>query len=319
MKIVVLDGYTLNQGERDWEELNELGEVTVHDRTEPDEVIRRAEGAEVVLTNKVVLDRSTIEHLPDLKYIGVLATGYNIIDLNAAREHGIVVTNIPAYSTDSVVQMAFAHILNITLRVGHYAHEVHNGVWSAQPDFSYRDTPLIELKGKRIGLVGFGHIGQAMAKVALAFGMKVVVCPHKMDTKLPREYEKAKLNDVFSTCDIVSLHCPLTPETKEMVNSFRLSLMKQGAILINTGRGGLIDEKSLERALLSGKLLGAGLDVLSSEPPSPGNPLLKLKNCFITPHIAWATHEARERLMAQVVENLKAWMNGTPINNVLED
>ena len=319
MKIVVLDGYTLNQGERDWEELNELGEVAVHDRTEPDEVIRRAEGAEVVLTNKVVLDRSTIEHLPDLKYIGVLATGYNIIDLNAARERGIVVTNIPAYSTDSVVQMAFAHILNITLRVGHYAHEVHNGVWSAQPDFSYRDTPLIELKGKRIGLVGFGHIGQAMAKVALAFGMKVVVCPHKMDTKLPREYEKAKLNDVFSTCDIVSLHCPLTPETKEMVNSFRLSLMKQGAILINTGRGGLIDEKALERALLSGKLLGAGLDVLSSEPPSPGNPLLKLKNCFITPHIAWATHEARERLMAQVVENLKAWMNGTPINNVLED
>jgi glycerate dehydrogenase len=319
MKIVVLDGYTLNQGERDWEELNELGEVAVHDRTEPDEVIRRAEGAEVVLTNKVVLDRSTIEHLPDLKYIGVLATGYNIIDLNAARERGIVVTNIPAYSTDSVVQMAFAHILNITLRVGHYAHEVHNGVWSAQPDFSYRDTPLIELKGKRIGLVGFGHIGQAMAKVALAFGMKVVVCPHKMDTKLPKEYEKAKLNDVFSTCDIVSLHCPLTPETKEMVNSFRLSLMKQGAILINTGRGGLIDEKALERALLSGKLLGAGLDVLSSEPPSPGNPLLKLKNCFITPHIAWATHEARERLMAQVVENLKAWMNGTPINNVLED
>lgn len=319
MKIVVLDGYTLNQGERDWEELNELGEVTVHDRTEPDEVIRRAEGAEVVLTNKVVLDRSTIEHLPDLKYIGVLATGYNIIDLSAARERGIVVTNVPAYSTDSVVQMAFAHILNITLRVGHYAHEVHNGVWSAQSDFSYRDTPLIELKGKRIGLVGFGHIGQAMAKVALAFGMKVVVCPHKMDTKLPREYEKAKLNDVFSTCDIVSLHCPLTPETKEMVNSFRLSLMKQGAILINTGRGGLIDEKALERALLSGKLLGAGLDVLSSEPPSSGNPLLKLKNCFITPHIAWATHEARERLMAQVVENLKAWMNGTPINNVLED
>ena len=318
MKIVVLDGYTLNQGERDWEELNELGEVTVHDRTEPDEVIRRAEGAEVVLTNKVVLDRSTIEHLPDLKYIGVLATGYNIIDLNAARERGIVVTNIPAYSTDSVVQMAFAHILNITLRVGHYAHEVHNGVWSAQPDFSYRDTPLIELKGKRIGLVGFGHIGQAMAKVALAFGMKVVVCPHKMDTKLPKEYEKVKLNDVFSTCDIVSLHCPLTSETKEMVNSFRLSLMKQGAILINTGRGGLIDEKALERALLSGKLLGAGLDVLSSEPPSPGNPLLKLKNCFITPHIAWATHEARERLMAQVVENLKAWMDGAPINNVLE-
>ena len=319
MKIVVLDGYTLNQGEREWEELSELGEVAVHDRTAQEDVVRRAAGAEVVLTNKVVLDRFTIESLPDLKYIGVLATGYNVIDLNAARERGIIVTNIPAYSTDSVVQMAFAHILNLTLRVGHYAHEVHNGVWSAQPDFSYRDTPLIELKGKRIGLVGFGHIGRAMAKVAEAFGMKVVVCPHNMDTELPKGYEKAKLNDVFSTCDIVSLHCPLTPETKEMVNSFRLSLMKQGAILINTGRGGLIDEKALERALMSGKLLGAGLDVLSTEPPSPGNPLLKLKNCFITPHIAWATHEARERLMAQVVENLKAWMDGTPINNVLED
>ena len=318
MKIVVLDGYTLNQGERDWEELNELGEVTVHDRTVQEDVVRRAAGAEVVLTNKVVLNRSAIEHLPDLKYVGVLATGYNIVDLDAARERGIVVTNIPAYSTDSVVQMAFAHILNIALRVGHYAREVQNGVWSAQPDFSYRDTPLIELKGKRIGLIGFGHIGQAMAKVASAFGMKVVVCPHNMNMKLPKEYEKAKLNDVFSTCDIVSLHCPLTSETKEMVNSFRLSLMKQGAILINTGRGGLIDEKALEQALMSGKLLGAGLDVLSSEPPSPGNPLLKLKNCFITPHIAWATHEARERLMAQVVENLKAWMNGTPINNVLE-
>lgn len=318
MKIVVLDGYTLNQGERDWDELHELGEVTVHDRTSQDDVVRRAEGAEVVLTNKVMLNRSTIERLPDLRYIGVLATGYNIIDLDAARERGIVVTNVPAYSTDSVVQMAFAHILNITLRVGHYAREVHNGVWSAQPDFSYRDTPLIELKGKRIGLIGFGHIGQAMAKLASAFGMKVVICPHNMDMKLPKEYEKAKLNDVFSTCDIVSLHCPLTSETKEMVNSFRLSLMKQGAILINTGRGGLIDEKALERALMSGKLLGAGLDVLSSEPPSPGNPLLKLTNCFITPHIAWATHEARERLMAQVVENLKAWMNGTPVNNVWE-
>lgn len=318
MKIVVLDGYTLNPGEREWDELKALGELTVHDRTSQADVIRRAEGADVILTNKVVLDRFTLEHLPDLKYIGVLATGYNIIDLNVARERGIVVTNVPSYSTDSVVQMAFAHILNITLRVGHYAHEVHNGVWSAQSDFSYRDTSLIELKGKRIGLIGFGHIGRAMAKVADAFGMKVVVCPHKMDTPLPRGYEKAKLNDVFATCDIVSLHCPLTPETKEMVNAFRLSLMKKNSILINTGRGGLIDEKALERALLSGKLLGAGLDVLSSEPPSPGNPLLKLKNCFITPHIAWATQEARERLMKQVVDNLRAWVAGQPINNVLD-
>ncbi len=319
MKIVVLDGYTLNPGEREWKELEELGEVDVHDRTLPLDVIRRAQDADVVLTNKVVLDRFVLDHLPVLKYIGVLATGYNVVDLDAAFARGIVVTNIPSYSTRSVVQMAFAHILNITMRVGHYAHEVHNGVWSAQADFSYRNTPLLELAGKRIGVVGFGHIGREMAKVASAFGMQVVVCPHREDTCLPKEYGKVKLNELFSTCDIVSLHCPLTEETREMVNSFRLSLMKQGSILINTSRGGLIDEKALEQALLDGKLLGAGLDVLSSEPPSPGNPLLKLRNCFITPHIAWATNEARARLMAIAVDNIRAWMNGKPVNNVLEN
>lgn len=318
MKIVVLDAYTLNPGERRWEELEELGEVVVHDRTAQLDVVRRAKDAEVVLTNKTILDGFILNLLPKLKYIGVLATGYNVVDLDVARQRGIVVTNIPAYSTQSVAQMAIAHLLNITQRVAHYAHEVHNGVWSAQPDFCYWNTPLIELAGKKIGIVGFGNTGQATAQIAEALGMEVWVYTSKPKKSLPKKYQKVTLNELFSACDVVSLHCPLTAENKEMVNSFRLSLMKQGAILINTSRGGLIDEKALEQALLSGKLLGAGLDVLSSEPVPNGNPLLKLKNCFITPHIAWATRESRMRLMNQVVENLKAWMEGRTINNVLE-
>lgn len=318
MKIVVLDAYTLNPGERRWEELEELGEVVVHDRTAQLDVVRRAKDAEVVLTNKTILDGFILNLLPKLKYIGVLATGYNVVDLDVARQRGIVVTNIPAYSTQSVAQMAIAHLLNITQRVAHYAHEVHNGVWSAQPDFCYWNTPLIELAGKKIGIVGFGNTGQATAQIAEALGMEVWVYTSKPKKSLPKKYQKVTLNELFSACDVVSLHCPLTAENKEMVNSFRLSLMKQGAILINTSRGGLIDEKALEQALLSDKLLGAGLDVLSSEPVPNGNPLLKLKNCFITPHIAWATRESRMRLMNQAVENLKAWMEGRTINNVLE-
>lgn len=318
MKIVVLDAYTLNPGERRWEELEELGEVVVHDRTAQLDVVRRAKDAEVVLTNKTILDGFILNLLPKLKYIGVLATGYNVVDLDVARQRGIVVTNIPAYSTQSVAQMAIAHLLNITQRVAHYAHEVHNGVWSAQPDFCYWNTPLIELAGKKIGIVGFGNTGQATAQIAEALGMEVWVYTSKPKKSLPKKYQKVTLNELFSACDVVSLHCPLTAENKEMVNSFRLSLMKQGAILINTSRGGLIDEKALEQALLSGKLLGAGLDVLSSEPVPNGNPLLKLKNCFITPHIAWATRESRMRLMNQAVENLKAWIEGRTINNVLE-
>lgn len=318
MKIVVLDAYTLNPGERRWEELEELGEVVVHDRTAQLDVVRRVKDAEVVLTNKTILDGFILNLLPKLKYIGVLATGYNVVDLDVARQRGIVVTNIPAYSTQSVAQMAIAHLLNITQRVAHYAHEVHNGVWSAQPDFCYWNTPLIELAGKKIGIVGFGNTGQATAQIAEALGMEVWVYTSKPKKSLPKKYQKVTLNELFSACDVVSLHCPLTAENKEMVNSFRLSLMKQGAILINTSRGGLIDEKALEQALLSGKLLGAGLDVLSSEPVPNGNPLLKLKNCFITPHIAWATRESRMRLMNQAVENLKAWMEGRTINNVLE-
>jgi glycerate dehydrogenase len=315
---MVLFPEPLNPGERRWEELEELGEVVVHDRTAQLDVVRRAKDAEVVLTNKTILDGFILNLLPKLKYIGVLATGYNVVDLDVARQRGIVVTNIPAYSTQSVAQMAIAHLLNITQRVAHYAHEVHNGVWSAQPDFCYWNTPLIELAGKKIGIVGFGNTGQATAQIAEALGMEVWVYTSKPKKSLPKKYQKVTLNELFSACDVVSLHCPLTAENKEMVNSFRLSLMKQGAILINTSRGGLIDEKALEQALLSGKLLGAGLDVLSSEPVPNGNPLLKLKNCFITPHIAWATRESRMRLMNQAVENLKAWMEGRTINNVLE-
>ena len=318
MKIVVLDAYTLNPGERRWEELEELGEVIVHDRTSPQDVVRRAEDADVVLTNKTILDRFVLDLLPKLKYIGVLATGYNVVDLDVARRRGIVVTNIPAYSTPSVAQMAIAHLLNITQRIGHYANEVHNGVWSAQPDFCYWNTPLVELAGKKMGIVGFGNTGQVTARIAEALGMEILVYTSKPKKMLPKKYQKVALDSLFSMSDVVSLHCPLTPENKEMVNSYRLSLMKQGAILINTSRGGLIDEKALEQALLSGRLLGAGLDVLSSEPASVGNPLLKLKNCFITPHIAWATRESRTRLMNQAVKNLKAWMAGNTINNVLE-
>ena len=316
MKIVVLDGFTLNPGDFSWESLNELGELTIHDRTVPSDVLRRAEGAEALLTNKTVLSAETINSLPDLKYIGVLATGYNVVDVQAAKKRGIVVTNIPAYSTQSVAQMVFAHILNITQHVAHYASEVQNGVWSSQPDFCYWNTPLIELAGKKMGIVGFGHTGQATAAIARSFGMEVCVYTSKPENSLPEGVKKMELNDLFHNCDIVSLHCPLNEETKEMVNSFRLSLMKRNSILINTGRGGLVDEKALEEALVEGRLLGAGLDVLSAEPPSAGNPLLKLKNCFITPHIAWATREARVRLMKQAVENLKAYMNGNPINNV---
>ena len=321
MKIVVLDGYTENPGDLSWDALKELGEVEVYDRTSYEEsplIAERIGDAEIVVINKTPVSRETMDKCENIKLIAVLATGYNVVDLDVARQRGIVVTNIPAYSTQSVAQMAIAHLLNITQRVAHYAHEVHNGVWSAQPDFCYWNTPLIELAGKKIGIVGFGNTGQATAQIAEALGMEVWVYTSKPKKSLPKKYQKVTLNELFSACDVVSLHCPLTAENKEMVNSFRLSLMKQGAILINTSRGGLIDEKALEQALLSGKLLGAGLDVLSSEPVPNGNPLLKLKNCFITPHIAWATRESRMRLMNQAVENLKAWMEGRTINNVLE-
>jgi glycerate dehydrogenase len=257
-----------------------------------------------------------MEALPQLKYIGVLATGYNVVDIEAAKARGIVVTNIPAYSTSSVAQMVFAHILNITQRVGHYAEDNSKGRWTESVDFCYWDTNLVELDGKKMGIVGFGNIGKATARIAQAFGMEVWVYTSKEQHELPEGMKKVSLDDLFAACDVVSLHCPLTPETKGMVNAERLKLMKSQAILINTGRGPLINEQDLADALNEGRIGAAGLDVLSVEPSVKENPLLGAKNCFITPHIAWATKEARTRLMDIAVGNLKAYIEGHIINNV---
>ena len=316
MKIVVLDGYCLNPGDLSWDEMASLGEFQVYDRTSPRELLERAEGAEILITNKTLITGQDMDALPQLKYIGVLATGYNVVDIESAKKKGIVVTNIPAYSTQSVAQMVFAHILNITQRVGHYACMNRQGKWSDNADFCYWDTDLIELDGKWMGIVGYGNIGQATARIALAFGMKVGVYTSKAQSELPESVVKMELDDLFKNCDIVSLHCPLTSSTQEMVNAERLNLMKSNAILINTGRGPLINEQDLADALNEGKIMAAGLDVLSSEPPLSTNPLLSARNCFITPHIAWATKEARIRLMQIAVNNLKEYMNGNVINNV---
>ena len=316
MKIIVLDGYGLNPGDLNWEGLESLGELTVYDRTLPSELMQRAAGAEVLITNKTLITTENMADLPELKYIGVLATGYNVVDIDAAKARGIVVTNIPAYSTASVAQMVFAHILNITQRVGYYADENKQGRWTKNADFCYWDTQLVELQGKKMGIVGFGNIGQATARIAQAFGMEVCVYSSKPQFVLPSGIKKMDLDELFAECDVISLHCPLTPDTKEMVNAERLSKMKKNAILINTGRGPLINEQDLADALNEGRIAAAGLDVLSVEPSVEGNPLLTARNCFITPHIAWATLEARTRLMEIAVQNLKSYLNGQIINNV---
>lgn len=316
MKIIVLDGYGLNPGDLTWKGFEELGELTVYDRTSPSELLERAAGAEALVTNKTLITSENMDALPDLKYIGVLATGYNVVDIDAAKARGIVVTNIPAYSTASVAQMVFAHILNITQRVGYYADENKQGRWTKNADFCYWDTHLVELQGKKMGIVGFGNIGQATARIAQAFGMEVCVYSSKPQFALPSGIKKMELDELFGECDVVSLHCPLTPDTKEMVNAERLSKMKPNAVLINTGRGPLINEQDLADALNEGKIAAAGLDVLSVEPSVEGNPLLGARNCFITPHIAWATLEARTRLMDIAVQNLKSYQKGQIINNV---
>lgn len=316
MKIVVLDGYGLNPGDLSWDAVSQLGELTVYDRTSSEEVIERSAGAEAILTNKTVITAEIMEALPDLKYIGVLATGYNVVNVGAAREKGIVVTNIPAYGTPSVAQMVFAHILNIAQQVQHHSEEVRKGRWTNNADFCFWDTPLIELREKKIGLVGLGHTGYNTARIAIGFGMQVTAYTSKSSLQLPPEIKKRTLDELFSECDIVSLHCPLTDETKELVNAERLLLMKPTAILINTGRGPLVNEQDLADALNAGKLYAAGLDVLSSEPPKADNPLLTARNCYITPHIAWASLEARTRLMDILVENIKAFQAGKPVNNV---
>jgi glycerate dehydrogenase len=310
--IVVLDGYTLNPGDLDWSELRSLGLCTIHNRTLPDEIIHRANEAEIVLTNKTVLSKEILEQLPRLRYIGVLATGYNVVDIAAAKKLSITVTNVPAYSTHSVAQTVFALLLELTHHAGHHSAEVRNGRWSANPDFSFWDFPLVELRGKTFGIVGYGNIGQAVARIAAAFEMNVVISTRTARTSGDSFTDTETL---LKTSDIVSLHCSLNDETQNLINAKRLAIMKPSAYLLNTGRGGLIDEYALANALNNELLAGAGLDVLSIEPPKD-NPLLSAKNCIVTPHIAWASRSARERLMDAVVHNVQSFIEGKPVNVV---
>lgn len=317
MKIIVLDGYGMNPGDLSWDDLAKLGDVTVYDRTAPAEVIKRSADAEILLTNKTVLDRQIIEKLPNLKYIGVLATGYNVVDVKAAGERGIVVTNIPSYSTASVAQMVFSLLLAITNNVEHYTADNRAGRWSRNADFCYWDAPLTELSGKTFGIVGFGNIGSKVAGIALALGMKVMTLSSKSIADLPAGVDKAEnLDLLLEKSDVVSLHCPLTDSTKHLINACTLAKMKPSAILINTGRGPLVDEDALAEALNKGKLRGAGVDVLSCEPPTIDNPLLYARNCYTTPHLGWATVEARQRLMDIAVANVANFIEGTPFNVV---
>ena len=314
MKIVVLDGYTMNPGDLSWEGLEGLGECAVYERTPPERVVERAAGAEVVLTNKVVLDGAVMARLPALRYIGVLATGYNVVDTAAARERGIVVTNVPAYSTRSVAQLVMALVLELAHHVGDHSRGVHEGRWTRSPDFAYWDWPLVELDGLVMGIVGFGQTGRAVADLTRAFGMRVLV--HTRTPTAGPGVEFVDLATLLRRSDVVSLHCPLTPETEGLVNAKRLALMKPTAFLINTSRGPVVNERDLADALNAGRIAGAGLDVLSTEPPKADNPLLGAKNCFITPHFAWATRAARERMMKTVVANVRAFLAGRPQNVV---
>ena len=317
MKIIVLDGYPLNPGDLSWKLLEELGEVIVFDRTSPGQIVQRAAGAEVVLTNKVPLDGDTLKQLPDLKYIGVMATGFNIIDLRTASEQGITVTNVPTYSTRSVAQFTFALILELCHRVQYHSDSAKGGRWAAADDFSYWDFPLIELAGKTFGIIGFGTIGRNAGELALAFGMKVLASSRSRKGGLESAgCSWADTDEIFRQADIVSLHCPLTPETAGLVNRKRLASMKQHALLINTSRGPLVVEEDLAEALNTGIISGAGLDVLAEEPPHADNPLLQAKNCLVTPHMAWATYEARSRLIGTVAQNIRRFMEGAPENVV---
>ena len=316
MKIVILDGYSANPGDLSWEELEKLGDVTVYDRTKPDETVARAADATIVLTNKVVLGREEIEQLPRLQYIGILATGYNVVDIKAAHEHGIIVTNVPAYSTESVAQMVFAHLLTVTNRTEHYAIQNRQGRWSDNPDFCYWDTPLQELAEKTMGIVGLGNIGSRVAQIAQAFGMKVKVLTSKHADVLPLGIQKAGLTELLSTSDVVTLHCPLTDETHHLIHADTLRIMKPTAILINTGRGPLVNDADIAEALRTNRLAAYCADVLTEEPPKADHPLLNQSNAFITPHIAWATREARIRLLQTAIANVSAFVNGSPQNAV---
>ena len=320
MKVVILDGYSVTQEDLSWQDLQSTGiELTVYERTSPSETVVRSQGAEAVLTNKVMMTAEVIAALPHLRYIGVLATGYNVVDCEAAREHSVIVTNIPAYSTASVAQLVFAHLLNVTNQVAHYAtanhqSKAHASQWTSSPDFTWADSPLTELAGKTFGIYGLGAIGTAVARIAVAMGMKVLAVTNKMPEELPAGVEKSEWDTLLKSSDVLSLHCPLTPSTRAMINKETLARMKSTAILINTGRGPLVDEPAVASALIEGRLSAFCADVLSSEPPAAENPLLSAPRCFLTPHIAWATREARQRLIHIAIANLQAFDAGEPIN-----
>ena len=318
MKMVILDAYTSNPRDLSWDAIEELGELTVYERTTPEDVLERCTGSEVIFTNKVILNSETIEQLPELKYIGVLATGTNVVDLNFAKERGICVTNIPGYSTDSVVQHVLALMLHFSSKVSVHNDAVQQGDWVNSIDFSFTLGTLNELSGKTLGIIGLGTIGRKLARVADAMGMKIVAAHQSsMDRlELPYEVEWLPVDEVFALADFLSLNCPLTPETEKVVNAEHLKKMKSSAIVINTGRGPLVDEQALADALNNGTIAGAGLDVLSTEPPAGDNPLLSAENCVITPHIAWASREARARLISIAADNLSSFLSGNPKNFV---
>jgi len=316
MNIVVLDGHTLNPGDLSWEELRALGPCEIFERTPPEETVARAASADIVLTNKVLLSREVLNQLPALRYIGVLATGINVVDTAVARERGIPVTNIPDYGTPSVAQLTFALVLELTHHVGHHAQTVRAGRWSRSADFCYWDYPLTELAGLTFGIVGFGRIGRAVVGIAQSFELKTLAYDAVAPKVVPAGMQVVDLDTLFQQSDIVSLHCPLTPETWHLVNAARLAQMKRGALLINTARGPLVDEVALAAALNSGHLGGAGLDVLAVEPPPTNHPLLAARNCIVTPHLAWATAAARRRLLRVAVDNVRAFLAGQPQNVV---
>jgi len=313
MKLVVLDGYTLNPGDLSWDKLRSLAEVEIFDRTPPEEVMTRAKGAPLVLTNKVKLPAAVIEALPELRYIGVLATGHDVVDGTAAAKRGIPVSNVPGYGTASVAQHVFALLLEMTNGAGRYSTVVPKK-WSQSSDFCFYEQPLFELEGKTLGILGYGTIGRSVAAIGRALGMEIIV--HSRSPVIESDVTAVDLPTLFRNSDVLTLHCPSTNDTRQIVNAERLKTMKPASYLINTARGTLIDEEALAEALNRGEIAGAGLDVLSAEPPPASNPLLQAKNCCITPHVAWASKEARQRLMNQVVANVEAFLAGKPIHDV---
>lgn len=309
MKIVLLDGYVANPGDLSWEALEKLGDLTVYDRTPKEEIIKRIGDAELVLTNKTPIAADTLEACPNIRYIGVLATGYNVVDVEKAKEKGIVVTNIPSYSTATVAQMVFALLLELCSRPAHYNEAVQRGRWASSPDFCFWDDPIMELSGKTMGIIGYGTIGQAVGRIAEAFGMKVLAYNFSRVTE-----KSVDLDTLYRESDVISLHCPLTPLTERMINKQTIAKMKDSVILINTARGPLVEEEDLAEALRSRKIHGAGIDVVSEEPIRADNPLLGIENCLITPHVSWASIESRKRLLQMTAHNLAQFLKGTPVN-----